>query len=813
MRPSNWTNSAKVEHLEPRTLLHVEAGTADGFGPLPPASAPPRAAIAAAAPNLRATDAFLTDSNFERLAGTPIEGQTYGIRINFVTESLPADAYYAVDYEVSGLLIQGVDRTFGAGEATGSWWVGRRYVFTRTGLHGISVRLDPANTVAESNEADNEIQFSFTPSPGTPPRSLAPPIQGAQGRDWVVTSYCDLDPRDNLFADYRGRGYTIDAHLGTDLAVADFAAMDRGVEVYAAAPGTVAEVHDGEFDRRDALLDPAPPANYVVVDHGGGWRTRYWHLRNGSVAVAPGQVVAAGQALGLVGSSGYSNGAHLHFALTYNGEWVEPFLDPGRYWQQAPAFAGGTPGAFAITPTDVRPPDPEWKQTIARRHDFHPGEQVWAATNFFGLNKEVIRGNRWFRPDGSQFASSLNAGAGDFGKSYRFVSITLPPDAPAGEWQVIFEAAGVERARASFLVAPRPGLPEIKVMDGPGYVIDGRTTPIDFGTIERGSGPAERTFTVQNYGTAPLTLTGVTLPPGFTTPLSWPITVPGRAGNGTAPGELALPVQLDDYLVGVKTGRVTLHSDDADEGEYDFAVTRAVTGLNTQVEDVFVNGTDWTADFRNHLQDLGKGSGLFGYATPDPAGAKAYPLPWINLNQVSVRFTDDARVDPDDLTLHGTRVDRYPRAGFSLDAVTRTATWTFAQDIVSDRLVVLLDASVTGLPFDRTLSVLPGDVTRDGIVLADDFSAVKKKFFSSPSSPGTGDAAYSVFHDVDGSGTILANDFSEVKKRFFNELPAAAPSTIQAARPAAFSDTPVASRTARPQRRGLLDEPEAGLLA
>src|SRR4029079_18024181 len=76
--------------------------------------------------------------------------------------------------------------------------------------------------------------------------------------------------------------------------------------------------------------------------------------------------------------------------------------------------------------------------------------------------------------------------------------------------------------------------------------------------------------------------------------------------------------------------------------------------------------------------------------------------------------------------------------------------------------------TLDGGDYAARFNALPGDATRDGTVLADDFSAVKKKFFTGTTSPGTGDAAYGVFHDVDGSGTILANDFSEVKKRFFN---------------------------------------------
>ena len=73
------------------------------------------------------------------------------------------------------------------------------------------------------------------------------------------------------------------------------------------------------------------------------------------------------------------------------------------------------------------------------------------------------------------------------------------------------------------------------------------------------------------------------------------------------------------------------------------------------------------------------------------------------------------------------------------------------------------------------MDVLPGNVNRTGSVLADDFSAVKARFFRSTTAPGTGSTAYTVFHDVDGSGAILADDFSAVKARFFTSLPGPEP--------------------------------------
>ena len=46
------------------------------------------------------------------------------------------------------------------------------------------------------------------------------------------------------------------------------------------------------------------PRNFVTIDHGNGWVTSYLHMRKNSVAVEIGDVVKAGEAIGLVGSSG-----------------------------------------------------------------------------------------------------------------------------------------------------------------------------------------------------------------------------------------------------------------------------------------------------------------------------------------------------------------------------------------------------------------------------------------------------------------------------------------------------------------------------
>lgn len=116
---------------------------------------------------------------------------------------------------------------------------------------------------------------------------------------------------------------------------------------------------------------------------------------------------------------------------------------------------------------------------------------------------------------------------------------------------------------------------EINVKLGVVSIADGETTPQDFGAVvESGTNPS-LTFTVENTGDDPLTISSVTLPTGYGFGAGNAVPAGGTTINAVSDKDLI--VELDSTLVvGTKAGDIVIESDDADEGTYNFAISGGV---------------------------------------------------------------------------------------------------------------------------------------------------------------------------------------------------------------------------------------------
>jgi hypothetical protein len=128
------------------------------------------------------------------------------------------------------------------------------------------------------------------------------------------------------------------SHNGKAAFAYDFG-MPEGTPIVASAAGQVAYTHDGETVCGGPKL--INYANYVVIYHADGSATQYGHLSRVDVAV--GDLIAAGQPIGLSGKTGYTNcQPHLHFARQAQGRAISqsrPIYFAEYPWRQLYAGA------------------------------------------------------------------------------------------------------------------------------------------------------------------------------------------------------------------------------------------------------------------------------------------------------------------------------------------------------------------------------------------------------------------------------------------------------------------------------------------
>ena len=103
-------------------------------------------------------------------------------------------------------------------------------------------------------------------------------------------------------------------HSGIDIVAPE------GTKVRASGAGVVAYIGWN-------YADGADPAWIVIVAHSEDLQTWYAHMRPAYPGgIKAGSKVKAGQVIGYEGNTGHSTGAHLHWAVRFKGNFVNPRL-------------------------------------------------------------------------------------------------------------------------------------------------------------------------------------------------------------------------------------------------------------------------------------------------------------------------------------------------------------------------------------------------------------------------------------------------------------------------------------------------------
>ena len=173
----------------------------------------------------------------------------------------------------------------------------------------VTAKITVDSVSAADCDADNVIAVGKITGSGGEDIESEQAIKGTSVASYTVSAPVTVPVSGRLTSPFGYRTNPVSGkygfHTGIDLAAAE------GTPVAAAYGGVVTDSGESDVWGR-----------YVLIEHSDGFETYYCHL---SEIYAPeGTVLRKGETLGLVGSTGWSTGPHLHFEVRIDGVRVDP---------------------------------------------------------------------------------------------------------------------------------------------------------------------------------------------------------------------------------------------------------------------------------------------------------------------------------------------------------------------------------------------------------------------------------------------------------------------------------------------------------
>ncbi len=297
------------------------------------------------------------------------------------------------------------------------------------------------------------------------------PLAMAPGSDWnagyAISGYVDQDPSAGIqshFCDSR----TYNGHMGTDYYSWPFGGYLMETEmlhIVAAAPGTIIYKNDGQFDQQ-CDFNSNLTWNAVYVEHSDGTIAWYGHMKEGTLtSKIVGQTVEVGEYLGVVGSSGFSSGPHLHFEMhNSDGSLIDPYfgecnltnfastwVNQGPYWEMElnTLLTHDAVMEFGCPAANEEPNIQEYFNTF---------ETVYLAAYY----KETIPGvqidYRVRTPDGSVFSNWTQTMDVNYESAYWYWTFQVPIGEVDGTWTFEADYNGDTFIRAFYVNQEPSGL-------------------------------------------------------------------------------------------------------------------------------------------------------------------------------------------------------------------------------------------------------------------------------------------------------------------------------------------------------------------